>query len=167
MAAKTKMEKPVIYLGADHAGRLLKDAIKDHLVKKGYHVHDAGAFEDDPADDYPDFILPACEAVAQSKGGAMGIVLGGSGNGEAMAANKVRGIRCAIVYDAYTAKMSREHNDANVMSLGTRTVTGKAKLALKLIDLWLATPFSGDKRHVRRIAKISSYEKPRSRKRKA
>lgn len=156
---KSKRQKPVVYLGADHAGRDLKNLIKDHLVAKGYHVHDCGAFDDDPQDDYPDFILPAADGVAQSKGGALGIVLGGSGNGEAMAANKVRGIRCALVTDAYTARMAREHNDANVMSLGARTAAGKPKFALKLVDAFLGTAFSGDKRHVRRIAKITDYER--------
>jgi ribose 5-phosphate isomerase B len=167
MSTKSKTEKPVVYLGTDHAGRALKDLIKDHLVKKGYHVHDVGAFSDESSD-YPDFIIPACESVARSGSAAMGIVFGGSGNGEAMAANKVTGIRCAVVYDTYTAKLSREHNDANVMSLGSRTKAGKPATAKKLVDLWLATKFSGDERHVRRLKKVSAYEKRgKSRKRKA
>ncbi len=149
--------KPLICLGTDHAGLKLKDAVKDELIRLGYHVHDFGAFSVE-ASDYPDYVLPAAEAVAASKGKAVGIVFGGSGIGECVAANKVRGVRAALVSDRYGAKMSREHNDANVLCLGGRTVTKDAKLAKRLVRLWLETPFSGDKRHVRRLKKISRYE---------
>ncbi len=153
-----RTDKPVIYLATDHAGLKLKNAIKAFLVEKGYHVHDVGAYTEDAGDDYPDFIIPAAEAVAKTRG-ALGIVFGGSGVGEALAANKVDGIRAVMAYDAFTAKKSREHNDANVLSLGGRTATKDLRLAKKLVTLWLTTPFSGDKRHARRIKKISAYEK--------
>ncbi len=151
-----KLLQPTVHLGTDHAGLELKNAVKDTLVRRGYHVHDHGAFEE-TSSDYPDFIIPAAEAVAAAKGRAVGIVFGGSGIGECIAANKVRGVRAALVYDRYTAKMSREHNDANVLCLGSRTATKKKSLALIL--LWLTTKFSGDARHVRRLRKISKYEK--------
>lgn len=154
--AKT-VTKPLVCLGTDHAGLKLKNAIKDYLIGLGYHVHDLGAFDEDPSD-YPDFVIPAAEAVAKGKGKAVGIVFGGSGIGECVAANKVRGVRAALVYDRYGAKMSREHNDANVLCLGGRTVTRDAGLAKRLVKIWLDTPFSGDKRHVRRLKKISRYE---------
>ncbi|HSD12329.1 MAG TPA: RpiB/LacA/LacB family sugar-phosphate isomerase, partial [Patescibacteria group bacterium] len=108
---------------------------------------------------YPDFIFPAAAAVARSGGSAMGIVFGGSGIGECIAANKVRGVRAALVYDRYTARMSREHNDANVLCLGGRTVTKDAALAKRLVKIWLETPFSKDARHVRRLKKIAAYER--------
>jgi len=153
-------DKPVIYLATDHAGLKLKNAIKVFLLEMGYHVHDVGAYEKDADDDYPDFIIPAAEAVAKTRG-SMGIVFGGSGVGEALAANKVNGIRAVMAYDAFTAKKSREHNDANVLSLGERTVTKNLRLAKRLVKLWLETSFSGDKRHVRRLKKIAAYEKRR------
>jgi ribose 5-phosphate isomerase B len=144
-----------IFLGTDHAGFLLKEAVKAHLVGRGYSVEDLGAMSEQSVD-YPDFIIPAVErAVAD---GAMAVVFGGSGNGECIAANKVRGARAAVVYDEYTAKMSREHNNANVICLGGRTVTSDEALALRLVDVWLETDFSGDERHVRRLAKIADYE---------
>jgi len=152
-----RKNQPIIHLAADHAGLKLKNAVKDVLVRAGYHVHDNGAFTNEPGDDYPDFVIPAAAAVAASRGGAVGIVFGGSGNGECIAANKVRGVRAALVYDRYSAKMSRLHNDANVMSLGGRTMT--AKVAILLVKLWLGTSFSGDKRHVRRLRKITAFEK--------
>lgn len=147
-----------IYLGTDHAGVPLKEAIKDFLVALGYHVHDQGAFDEKPSD-YPDFILPVAEAVASSRGRAVGIVFGGSGVGECIVANKVRGARAALVYDRYTAKMSREHNDANVLCLGGRTVTKRVTLAKALVKIWLETKFSGEARHVRRLKKITEYER--------
>lgn len=150
----------LVHLGTDHAGLALKEKVKDLLVRRGCHVHDHGAFDDKPSD-YPDFIIPAAEAVAASRGQALGIVFGGSGIGECLAANKVRGVRAALVYDAYTAKMSREHNDANVLCLGSRTITKNTSLALRLVKIWLDTPFSDDARHVRRLKKISRYESKR------
>ncbi len=154
MAVRRKI---VIYLGTDHAGFALKTAVKEDLVRLGYHVHDLGAFDDAPSD-YPDFIIPAAEAVARSKGAARGIVFGGSGIGECVAANKVRGIRAAMPFDAYTASLSRQHNDANVLCLGGRTATGEVETAKRLVRIWLETPFTGDERHVRRLKKIADYE---------
>ena len=153
--------KPTIYLGTDHAGLALKDRIKDHLVGLGYHVHDFGAYRIASSDDYPDFIIPAAEAVSRSRGTAMGIVFGGSGIGECIAANKVRGVRAAPVYDRYSAKMSRLDNDANVLCLGGRTMMKDAALAKRLVNLWLRTKFSNADRHVRRLKKIAKYESGR------
>ncbi len=115
----------------------------------GPHVYDA-------LDDYPVFCIHAAEATA-SEPGSFGIVLGGSGNGEQMAANKVKGVRAALVWSIETAKLAREHNDANVISLGGRM--HDEEFCLKLVDTFLSTPFSGDERHVRRIGLISKYEK--------
>ena len=154
--------KPLIYLGADHAGFALKESMKAYLKDLGYEVHDCSALQEDPLDDYPDFIIPAAEAVAKSNGRAMGIVFGGSGNGECIAANKVHGIRAALIYDEYTAKMSRIDNDANVLCLAGRTATKDITFAHKLVQLWLDTPFSGEERHKRRITKITTYENDRN-----
>lgn len=151
--------KPIIHLATDHAGLLLKNAVKDFLVKNNYHVHDHGSFIMDKEDDYTDFIFPAAKAVAASKGREVAIVFGGSGVGECIAANKVRGVRAALVYNRYTAWMSRADNDANVMCLGARTITKDAKLATRLVKLWLEKPFSRAPRHVRRIRKISAFER--------
>lgn len=151
-------QKPIVYLGTDHAGLALKEAIKLFLVSLKYHVHDMGTFDDTPCD-YPDFIIPVANAVAHSKGEAMGIIFGGTGIGEAIAANKVRGIRAALIDSAFAARKSREHNDANVLSLGARTVTKDVRLAKRLVKIWLTTPFSGEIRHVRRLKKIAAYEK--------
>lgn len=147
----------IVYLATDHAGFRLKDAVKAALVKLGHHVVDAGACDaKDKDDDYPDFVLPAVEAAVKDK--ARAIVFGGSGLGECIAANKVRGARCATVTDAYSARMSRKDNDANVLALGGRTVTKDTKLAIRLVKVWLATPFSGATRHKRRLKKIAAYE---------
>ena len=154
--------KPTVYLGTDHAGLVLKDAVKDYLVRLGYHVHDEGAFDASPSD-YPDYIIPVAEAVAESRGKAVGIVFGGSGVGECIAANKVRGVRAALVYNRYTAWKSREHNDANVLCLGARTITKDKAFAKRLVKLWLERPFSRDARHVRRLKKIAAYERRTSR----
>jgi ribose 5-phosphate isomerase B len=145
-----------ICLGADHAGFWLKEALKAYLISLGYDVVDFGT-DSETACDYPDFIIPAARAAVQLKGRA--IFCGGSGTGECIAANKVRGLRCALPYDAYTARLAREHNDANAISLGTRTVTGDLKLAKRLVKIWLDTPFSGEARHVRRLKKIANFEK--------
>lgn len=116
---------------------------------------DHGPFEYDALDDYPQFCIPAAEAVAKEPG-SFGVVLGGSGNGEQMAANKVEGIRAALVWSLETAKLAREHNDANVISIGGRM--HPEKFCLELVDTFLATPFTGDERHVRRIGQIARYE---------
>ena len=145
-----------IHIGADHAGLELKAELIAHLKSKGHEVTDHGPFEYDALDDYPDFCIPAAEAVAKDSS-SLGIVLGGSGNGEQMAANKVKGVRAALVWSIEIAKLAREHNDANVISLGGRM--HDEEFCLKLVDTFLSTPFSGDERHIRRIGLISQYEK--------
>ncbi len=148
-----------IYIGTDHAGFELKEELKKFLEDLGCEVDDKGAYEFNKEDDYPDFILPVVKAVAEDIArdlDSRGIVIGGSGQGEAIVANKVGGIRAAVVYDEYSARMSREHNDANIISLGNRTLTiDKAK---ELVKLWLETPFSNEERHKRRIEKIKAIE---------
>ena len=121
----------------------------------GHDVTDHGPYEYDALDDYPDFCIPAAEAVAKDAT-SLGIVLGGSGNGEQMAANKVKGIRAALVWSIDTAKLAREHNNANVIAVGGRM--HEADFVKLLIDTFIATPFPGDERHARRIQKISNYE---------
>jgi ribose 5-phosphate isomerase B len=145
-----------IHIGSDHAGLDFKAKIIEHLQVQGHEVQDHGPFEYDALDDYPQFCIPAAEAVAKDPG-SFGIVLGGSGNGEQMAANKVTGIRAALVWSLDTAKLAREHNDANVISIGGRM--HPEKFCLELVDTFLATPFSGDERHVRRIGQIAQYER--------
>lgn len=138
-----------ISIASDHAGYTYKEAIKNHLIAKGYEVEDFGTDSEEVCD-YPDFIHPAVKAVAQGRC-ERGIVLGGSGNGEAMTANKVKGIRCALCWDTETAKLSRRHNDANVLSLGARMISLES--ALEIVDLWLKEPFD-DGRHRKRIEKM-------------
>jgi ribose 5-phosphate isomerase B len=121
----------------------------------GHDVTDHGPYEYDALDDYPDFCIPAAEAVAKDAT-SLGIVLGGSGNGEQMAANKVKGIRAALVWSIDTAKLAREHNNANVIAVGGRM--HEADFVKLLIDTFIATPYTGDERHARRIQKISNYE---------
>jgi len=152
---------PIIHLGTDHAGYGLKEAIGKYLRRAGYEVRDHGAFSAEPSD-YPDFIIPAAEAVAASRGRDLGIVFGGSGNGEDIAANKVKGVRAALVYDARTARLAREHNDANVICFGARTRSGRPKTTVRLINVWLKTKFAGG-RHARRLKKIAAYENRRRR----
>ena len=144
-----------IHIGSDHAGLEFKNRIVEHLKNMGHDVVDHGPHTFDPLDDYPVFCIPAAEAVAKEPG-SFGIVLGGSGNGEQMVANKVIGVRAALVWSKEIAKLAREHNDANVISLGGRM--HDEAFCLELVDTFLATPFSGDERHVRRIGLISKYE---------
>ena len=144
-----------IHIGSDHAGLEFKNKIVAHLKSKGHDLTDHGPHSFDPLDDYPVFCIPAAEAVAKDPG-SFGIVLGGSGNGEQMAANKVKGIRAALVWSKETAKLAREHNDANVISLGGRM--HDEEFCLDLVDTFLSTPFSNDERHIRRISLISKYE---------
>ncbi len=143
-----------IYLATDHAGFELKEKIKKFLTEKGYEVKDLGAFNYDENDDYPDFVRKAAEAVANNPEQSRGVVLGGSGQGEAMVANRYQGVRAAVLYkfDKDIVKLSREHNNANILSLGARFLS--ARKALKAIELWLATPFSGEERHKRRVGKF-------------
>ena len=138
-----------IAIGSDHAGFAYKQTIKEHLVRNGHEVIDFGTDSDESCD-YPDFIHPTTKAVASGDCDC-GIVLGGSGNGEAMAANKVKNIRCALCWDTHSTKLSREHNDANMISLGQRMIT--IETAIKIVDTWLTIPFDGG-RHQRRIQKI-------------
>lgn len=135
-----------IAIGTDHAGFDYKESIKTLLQQLGHDVVDMGTYNRDRCD-YPVFIRPVALAVARGEVDR-GIVLGGSGNGEAMAANRVKGVRCALCWDLRSARLSREHNDANVMSLGQRMISIEA--ALEMVELWLATPFSGG-RHTDRI----------------
>ena len=144
-----------IHIGSDHAGLHFKNRIVLHLTANGHEVVDHGPHEMDPLDDYPKFCIPAAIATAADPN-SLGIVLGGSGNGEQIAANKVKGIRAALVWNEATAIAAREHNNANVIAIGERMHTEEEALAL--VDLFLATPFSNDERHVRRIAMISKYE---------
>ncbi|MBM3722427.1 MAG: ribose-5-phosphate isomerase [Actinobacteria bacterium] len=144
-----------VHIGSDHAGLEFKNRIVKHLESKGHTVVDHGPHSFDPLDDYPVFCIPTAQAVANEPG-SFGIVLGGSGNGEQIAANKVKGVRAALVWSKEIAKLAREHNDANVISLGGRM--HDESLCLELVDIFLATPFTGDERHVRRIGLISNYE---------
>jgi ribose 5-phosphate isomerase B len=136
-------------LASDHAGYRYKTLVAEHLTSLGHHVRDFGTNSEQPVD-YPDFIRPAAEAVARGEC-ERGIIFGGSGNGEAMAANRVRGVRCAICWNEESARLSRAHNDANVLSIGERMVT--EELMLAIVEVWLATPFEGG-RHLRRIQKL-------------
>ena len=138
-----------IAIGSDHAGFAYKAAITAMLRSEGHTVHDFGTYSTE-ACDYPDFIRPTAKAVA-SGDFERGIVLGGSGNGEAMVANKVAGVRCGLCWSEQVAVWNRAHNDANVLALGERTVTQAE--ALSIVRVWLATPFEGG-RHVARVAKI-------------
>ena len=143
-----------IAIASDHAGFQYKEAIKAKLLAAGHDVNDFGTNSTAPVD-YPDYIRPAAEAVASGVC-ERGIVLGGSGNGEAMVANKVRGVRCGLALNEESARLSRAHNDANVLSLGERMMP--EDLALRIVDLWLATPFDGG-RHSARIKKIEGEER--------
>ena len=144
-----------IHIGSDHAGLDFKNRIVAHLSAQGHDVVDHGPHTLDPLDDYPVFCIPAAIATA-AEAESLGIVLGGSGNGEQIAANKVKGIRAALVWNEATAIAAREHNDANVIAIGGRMHTEEEALAL--VDLFIATPFSHDPRHLRRIGLISKYE---------
>ena len=144
-----------VHIGSDHAGLELKNSLVEHLKSSGHDVVDHGPHEYDALDDYPVFCIPAAQGVANETG-SFGIVLGGSGNGEQMAANKVKGIRAALVWSVETAKLAREHNDANVIAIGGRM--HPIEMCKELIDVFLATPFSNDERHVRRIGQVSNFE---------
>jgi ribose 5-phosphate isomerase B len=149
-----------VFLGTDHAGLELKSHLLQALVDAGYEPVDCGAYEYDAQDDYPPFCFDVGERVV-TEPGTLGVVIGGSGNGEQIAANKVPGVRAALVWNTETAELARQHNDANVVSVGGRQHT--VEEATRLVLTFLATPFSGDERHVRRIALISDYERNRHR----
>jgi ribose 5-phosphate isomerase B len=144
-----------VYLGSDHAGFELKQRLLDHLRSAGHDPVDCGPADYDPDDDYPPYCLATAERTVADPS-SLGIVIGGSGNGEAIAANKVAGARCALLFSEETARLAREHNDANLASLGARMYD--AEQAIPFVDVWLATPFSGDPRHVRRIGQLRDYE---------
>ena len=144
-----------VHIGGDHAAYDLKCTLVTFLQSKGYDVIDHGPDYFDPEDDYPVAVLRAAEAVSGDLG-AFGIVLGGSGNGEQMAANKVRGIRAALAYNVELAQLARSHNDAQVLSIGARMNT--VDEAKAMVERFLTTTFSGDERHARRLAMVARYE---------
>jgi ribose 5-phosphate isomerase B len=144
-----------VHIGADHAGYELKEYLVTHLTGAGHEIVDHGPSSFDPDDDYPPFCLGAASAVVADPG-SLGIVLGGSGNGEQIAANKVEGVRAALAWNRTTAVLARQHNDANVISLGARMHSLEESAAI--VDAFLAEPFSQDPRHLRRITMIAEYE---------
>lgn len=144
-----------VHVGSDHAGHQLRLQLLARLTEQGHSVVDHGPATYDPDDDYPPFCLATAQATAEDPG-SLGVVIGGSGNGEAMAANKVAGVRCALAWSEDSARLGREHNDANVLSLSARLYG--SDVAERLLDVFLQTPFSGGERHLRRIAELSDYE---------
>jgi ribose 5-phosphate isomerase B len=151
-----------VHLGSDHAGLELKEHLLGWLADHGHEVVDHGPFVYDALDDYPVFCLRAADGVAadlQDGTTSLGVVIGGSGNGEAIAANKVPGVRAALVWNEETAVLARQHNDANVISVGGRLHT--LEEMTRFVEVFLSTPFSGDPRHVRRIGQIGGYERTR------
>jgi ribose 5-phosphate isomerase B len=145
-----------IYLGADHAGFELKNAVADHLKAAGHDVVDCGAHVYDAADDYPPFCIDAARRVVADPG-SLGFVFGGSGNGEQIAANKVPGARCALGWSVETAQLARQHNNAQLLGVGGRMHTPEQALAI--VDAFVTTPWSGEQRHQRRIDLLDEYEK--------
>ncbi|GAA1610135.1 ribose-5-phosphate isomerase [Leucobacter chromiireducens] len=148
-----------IHVATDHAGLEFSQQLQQHLQGLGHEVIDHGPAEYDALDDYPSFCINAAIGVAQDQRAgveALGVVFGGSGNGEQIAANKVAGIRAALVWNDSTAELAREHNNANVISIGARQ--HPVEDAIRFIELFINTPFPGDERHVRRIAQLGEYE---------
>ncbi|MGQ0576651.1 MAG: ribose-5-phosphate isomerase [Pseudonocardia sp.] len=145
-----------VYLASDHAGFELKSRLLEHLSSLGFEVVDVGAASFDPLDDYPPFCIDAARRVVADPG-ALGVVIGGSGNGEQIAANKVRGCRAALAWSVETAQLAREHNDAQVIGVGARKHTEAEAFAI--VEAFLATPFSGGERHARRIALLDEWER--------
>ena len=149
-----------IHVTTDHAGLEFSQQLQQHLREQGHEVIDHGPAEYDALDDYPSFCIHAALGVARDERNgvqSLGVVFGGSGNGEQMAANKVDGVRAALVWNESTAELARDHNDANVISIGARQ--HPVEDVIRFIDLFIATPFSGDERHVRRIAQLGEYER--------
>jgi ribose 5-phosphate isomerase B len=149
-----------VHLGSDHAGLELKEHLLNWLADHGFEAIDHGPFVYDALDDYPVFCLRAAEAVAadwQDGEQSLGVVIGGSGNGEAIAANKVKGVRCALAWSEETATLAREHNDANVVSVGGRMHT--VDDMTRFVEVFLGTAYSGEERHTRRIGMLTGYEK--------
>jgi ribose 5-phosphate isomerase B len=145
-----------IVVGGDHAGVILKADVARLLLELGHEVRDFGSNSAEPVD-YPDYCIPVAEAVSRGEADR-GIIFGGTGNGEAIAANKVTSIRCAVCHDVTTARLARQHNDANMISLGARIVG--SEVAREIVRTFLATPFEGG-RHIPRIEKITAYERKR------
>lgn len=168
------MSNMIVYLATDHTGLEIKDKASKFITELGFQVEDCGAYEFDKNDDYPDFIGKAAEKVSQNPENSMGIIFGGSGQGEAMTANKFKGVRAAVFYGCVTParaaditgreshdpyemlSLTREHNNANILSIGTRFMTDEE--ILKVIKLWLDAPFTNEERHVRRVEKIKKIE---------
>jgi len=148
-----------VHLGSDHAGFHLKSSLVARLTELGHVPVDHGPADYDPDDDYPPYVIAAAVAVA-AEPGTLGIVIGGSGNGEAIAANKVDGVRAALAWNEETARLGRLHNDANVISIGARQHT--VPEAVGFVEVFLSTPFSGEQRHRRRIAMLTAYERTRT-----
>lgn len=140
-----------IYLGGDHAGLQLKERVKEVLIEWGHEVEDCGPFEYNNDDDYPDFVKPVAESVAKDPDNSRGLLFGGSGQGEAMVANRYKKVRATVFYGGPEdiVQLSREHNNANILSIGARFVDEKE--ALRVIKMWLAAPFPAEERHKRRI----------------
>lgn len=151
-----------VYLATDHAGFELKESIKSYLIEKSLEVEDCGAFEKNPDDDYPDFISKAAKKVSQDEtpaspaGGSKAIVFGKSGAGECIVANKIKNIRAVVGFNLDNVRLSKTHNDANVLCLGSQFIS--ESLAKEMIDIFLNTEFSNEDRHIRRINKISEIE---------
>jgi len=145
----------MIYLATDHGGYELKELLKSFLKEEGFEVQDLGAYSLDPNDDYPDFIIPLARKVVQEPG-SLGIISGRSGNGEAIAANKIKGIRAAVCTNEEMARKAKEHNDANILSLGADYMS--IDQAKNVVKAFLDTPFSNDERHMRRVEKIKKIE---------
>jgi len=149
-----------VFLGTDHAGLELKAHLMQVLAEQGHEPVDCGAHDYEPEDDYPPFCFAVGERVV-TEPGTLGIVIGGSGNGEQIAANKVPGVRAALIWNTSTAELARQHNDANVAAVGNRQHS--VEEATELLLTFLRTPFSGEARHVRRIGLVTEYEQERQR----
>ncbi len=154
-----------IFIGTDHAGYVLKERLVEFLRSQGHEVVDKGAFEYDEHDDYPDFIIPVAQEVSRDSDNSRGIVLGATGQGEAMTANKFPHVRAVVFYgeskcvvddEADVIIRSREHNNSNILSLGARYLT--EEMMVKAVSLWLSTPYSQGERHLRRLAKIDAIK---------
>ena len=145
-----------VYLGSDHAGFELKAALLSHLTAAGHQVTDCGPAQYQPDDDYPPYCIATAQRVVADPG-SLGVVIGGSGNGEQIAANKVAGVRAALAWNTETAQLARQHNDANIVSIGARQHT--LDEATELVTAFLSTAFSGNERHARRIEEVAEYEK--------
>lgn len=149
-----------IHIATDHAGLEFSTQLQHHLGDQGHEIIDHGPLEYEPLDDYPSFCIRAAQAVVRDQADgveALGVVFGGSGNGEQISANKVVGVRAALAWSLATAELAREHNDANVIAIGARQHTFEE--AASFIDAFIATPFSHEERHVRRIAQVGAFER--------